>query len=1306
MAERSVTVGISADISKLVLNFDKGASSADKLAASITKAGKSADSLDNVSTKGKRVGDALGQSEKKVSAFGTALTKIDKHSADIDKISKSFLGVGSAALAGVGLAIKTAADFDQSMSSVAATGNDARQNIDALRDAAIDMGAKTSFSAGEAASGIENLLKAGVDAKEVIGGGLQGALDLAAAGTIDVGDAAEIAATAMTQFKLSGKDVPHIADLLAAGAGKAQGEVSDMGMALKQSGLVASQFGLNIEDTTGTLAAFASAGLIGSDAGTSFKTMLLALANPSKESAKLMRELGITAYDANGQFVGITSLAGQLQEKLGGLDQATRDQALAQIFGNDAVRAANVLYKQGSTGITDWIGKVNDSGYAAETAHTKLDNLKGDLEQLRGSLETALIGAGEGAQSPLREMVQSLTDLINKWNELDDATRSNVVKVVATIGGILVSVGILGKLAVAGSEVVTAFKNISAALPKAKTGIDGVTASAGKGESAMGRFGTAATGAGTALAAFYLSAKLASQTLKWDLAVQGAEEYESALRNLGETGTSDKIDNLFKRKDNPFGPEITAGVSDLDGALARLVGRDDITKFNDSAAEFLNGVGISTAWTDLKNIIGGIDSELAGLATSGNMEKAAAGFQELVKRLPAGATADQLLEFFPAYKEQLVAQANQLGITNLQAKDYADWMGGKIPPAIQKAIAKQEAATGASKDHSKSMGSATDAANQLKQAEDDLGTKTGELTKEIDKLSDYLTIMRGESADAEEATIDFDRAVLELKGQVDKNTKSLKINKDMSDEQKIATYNNRDSVIALMKQLDTKTKAVFADTAATKGLDKATDAASKTLEQGKEDIRAAGKAAGLSEKDINQMIKEMLRTPKELKTEVEASNAKKVENQIRDLEKRIKELEGKTVKITTNFSVTGTTMDFKTGKAIKIGNKVLTQFQHEGGPVQNLSGQGRKGVDTEVVVAGVGEHMLTDREVDAIGGHGAVYRLREAALRGELRGYRTGGEIRPRNLAGRPTSLASRIKSMHGRPDELEEIDLLHNLTGYKVNPKPLMDAYASSMGDWGEILADKMGVAYVKGAKKAMTAAYDGLPPGSFGKGTGGVGGRTSAITAALARDVGPKFGFSDIGTYPGHDPSETRALDFMTKSKSQGDSAAAYMRANAKRLNIMYLIWWKRIWSVARNGEGWRNYTRYGNSTDPSQQHYNHVHASTYKNGGYTGDGNPDDLAGLAHRREFVLHEQATNRYRPLAEAMNDGRVRIDRPYIRDTSPVSYGQTSVAQGGVPPVIIEHKGNYGYSPEQIAREEAKVWQNAMIGASMTAVGA
>lgn len=361
----------------------------------------------------------LRQASKQTKDFANSVQDgARKNKADLDTMANGFGVVGLAAGAAFVLAVKKFADFDQAMSNVQAATHETAGNMAELREAALQAGKDTAFSATEAAKAIENLAKAGVSTKDILGGGLKGALDLAAAGSLDVGDAAEIAATAMTQFGLSGKDVPHIADLLSAAAGKAQGEVSDMAMALKQGGLVAAQMGLSIEETTGTLAAFASAGLIGSDAGTSFKTMLLKLANPSKEAAEAMEELGIAAYDTKGNFVGIAPLAEQLKTKMKDLAPAQRDAALATIFGSDAIRAANVLYKSGAAGIADWTTKVNDQGYAAETAALKTDNLKGDIERLGGAIDTALIKTGSGANDALRALAQGADDAVTGFAEL------------------------------------------------------------------------------------------------------------------------------------------------------------------------------------------------------------------------------------------------------------------------------------------------------------------------------------------------------------------------------------------------------------------------------------------------------------------------------------------------------------------------------------------------------------------------------------------------------------------------------------------------------------------------------------------------------------------------------------------------------------------------------------------------------------------------------------------------------------------------------------------------------------------------
>lgn len=309
----------------------------------------------------------------------------------MNTLGGGMLAFGAVAAAGVALAVAKFAEFDAQMSAVQAATNETGENMGRLREAAIEAGADTAYSATEAAAAIEELGKAGLTTEQILSGGLTGALSLAAAGGIEVADAAQQMAIALKQFGLGGDDATHVADLLAAGAGKAVGDVGDLSAALGQAGLVANQTGLSIEETTGVLAAFADQGLLGSDAGTSLKTMLQALVPSSVQAREEMARLGISAYDARGNFVGIAEFAGIYQNALKDLSPEQQAATAKIIFGSDAVRAANVLYGAGAEGIQKYIDQTNDAGYANEQARQKTDNLIGDLERLGGAFDTALI---------------------------------------------------------------------------------------------------------------------------------------------------------------------------------------------------------------------------------------------------------------------------------------------------------------------------------------------------------------------------------------------------------------------------------------------------------------------------------------------------------------------------------------------------------------------------------------------------------------------------------------------------------------------------------------------------------------------------------------------------------------------------------------------------------------------------------------------------------------------------------------------------------------------------------------------------
>ncbi|MET0419314.1 MAG: phage tail tape measure protein [Actinoplanes sp.] len=570
-------------------------------------------------------------------------TAVRQFSQELDKAAKAdrlsqisdqagTMGIGVAA--GFGYAIKSAMDFDKQMSAVSAALPNAAGKMDQLRQAALQAGKDTKYSATEAAAAITELGKAGVDAGTILQGGLSGALNLAAAGQMDVAEAAETAASAMTQFKLKGKDVPHIADLLAAAAGKAQGSVHDMGMALNQAGLVAAQTGLSIEETTGGLAAFANAGLIGSDAGTSFKQMLLMLQAPSDKSKQLMEELGITLYDSQGKFIGLSKFAGNLKTALKDLTPEARAAAMAQIFGADATRAASIVYENGAEGIQKWVGNVDDAGYASETAAKLTNNLAGDIERLTGSIQTLAIESGSGASGGLRTLVKTADNLVNSLSGIPGTAQSVAVGIAGVTAAVLLSAAAMTRMKAATAGSMENLAQMGPRGEKAAKGLERVSGAAGK-------------------------------------AVAGLVALQVASAAMGES-VDPKVDALTS------GMEKFAATGEMAGETARIFGKDSelmnqaLYDLGNTGAwsSFVRGAGgMIEGITGIGNVydkslqhsrerIGALDSALGQLVTQGNAPLAAQVFKRIADNAAAsGVSVDEVKKVLPGYAAALEVAA-------------------------------------------------------------------------------------------------------------------------------------------------------------------------------------------------------------------------------------------------------------------------------------------------------------------------------------------------------------------------------------------------------------------------------------------------------------------------------------------------------------------------------------------------------------------------------------------------------------------------------------------------------------------------
>jgi TP901 family phage tail tape measure protein len=260
------------------------------------------------------------------------ITAKDSASSDINKVKQagfdlgdamtkaSLVGVAGMAAIGVG-SIKLAADFQKGISDVGAIAGATKDEMSGLSDTALRIGKDTAYSAGEATAAMKELASGGISVKDIMGGAADAAVNLAAAGGTDLATAANVAASALSVWGLKTSDLNKVVNETAGAANVSKFGVEDMSLAIAQGGGVAAAAGVNYEDFSATIAAVAPAFSSGSDAGTSFKTFLISLANPTDKAATAMKEIGFSAYDAQGNLKSMKDMVQNLHDSLGPLDR-------------------------------------------------------------------------------------------------------------------------------------------------------------------------------------------------------------------------------------------------------------------------------------------------------------------------------------------------------------------------------------------------------------------------------------------------------------------------------------------------------------------------------------------------------------------------------------------------------------------------------------------------------------------------------------------------------------------------------------------------------------------------------------------------------------------------------------------------------------------------------------------------------------------------------------------------------------------------------------------------------------------------
>ena len=367
------------------------------------------------------------------------------------------LGVTAPLMTAAGAAIQTGMQFDASMSNVyglMSSLNLSQAQMDALRDTAREMGATTKFSASEAADAMGYMALAGWDDAQVIAG-IPGVLNLAAAANMDLAKASDIVTDTMTPFGMAAERAGEAADVFAYAQANSNTTVEALGEAMKYAAPTADAFGMTLQDTAAAMGVLANAGIKGSQGGTTLNAMLRDMKNNAKNGAIAIGKTKVALTNADGSYRSYAAIIRDIDKATSSMTASQRDAALGAIFGDESLKGILATLKQGPDALDAMTeGMYACGGAAADMAATMGDNLKGDLAILESGAQDMAIALSDWLMPAARGVVQGITDLIGKFNALDDGTKNTIFRIGAMAAA-------AGPLLLNGGKVLTLLSGVN-----------------------------------------------------------------------------------------------------------------------------------------------------------------------------------------------------------------------------------------------------------------------------------------------------------------------------------------------------------------------------------------------------------------------------------------------------------------------------------------------------------------------------------------------------------------------------------------------------------------------------------------------------------------------------------------------------------------------------------------------------------------------------------------------------------------------------------------------------------------------------
>lgn len=397
--------------------------------------------VDQVTAPARAVMQNLGQMGAQTQQFGQAQMAAGaamhaQASSNVAAMRGQALGVAALATSLYGV-IRPAVQFEQAMAQVGAVANTTAREQELLTRTARDLGERTSFSASQAADGMQYLAMAGFDVNRIVGA-MPGVLNLAAAAGAQLGETANISSNILSGFGLEADEMGRVGDVLVNTFTSSNTTLMSLGAAMSYAAPAARAAGLDLEYVAAMAGRLGDNGIAGERAGTALRAMMARLAGPSNAAADALRELNVVTADADGNLRNLPDILRDLDEATRDMGSAARADLMNVIFGMEAANAASILMGEAGTGaLQSYAESLRETGSAARVAERMNDTAAGAVRRLNSASESAAIALGNGLLPVLAELAEGLIPMIQLSALWVGANQELVTQVGWVVAGLL-----------------------------------------------------------------------------------------------------------------------------------------------------------------------------------------------------------------------------------------------------------------------------------------------------------------------------------------------------------------------------------------------------------------------------------------------------------------------------------------------------------------------------------------------------------------------------------------------------------------------------------------------------------------------------------------------------------------------------------------------------------------------------------------------------------------------------------------------------------------------------------------------------